>query len=189
MTGLGFIVQSNVVSPAVVDRRVEGFLGKLREILAAMEDEEYASHIEAVVTAKTEPDKRLAQEVNRAWGEIVSKPAAMNFGRRFQHAKAVQTVTKAELLGFFDRHIAAGAPLRSKLAIHTVSAKFGEDYESNTRGDEAGDDAGLGGLYVEAEAIGAGEADMAAWKAAMPVHPATRTEGDGLEPRTFGRAA
>ena len=96
MTGLGFIVQSNVVSPAVVDRRVEGFLGKLREILAAMEDEEYASHIEAVVTAKTEPDKRLAQEVNLAWGEIVSKPAAMNFGRRFQHAKAVQTVTKAE---------------------------------------------------------------------------------------------
>ena len=180
VTGLGFIVQSNVVSPAVVDRRVEGFLGKLREILAAMEDEEYTSHIEAVVTAKTEPDKRLAQEVNRAWGEIVSKPAAMNFGRRFQHAKAVQTVTKAELLGFFDRHIAAGAPLRSKLAIHTVSAKFAEDYESNTRGDEAGDDAGLGGLYVEAEAIGAGEADMAAWKAAMPVHPATRAEGDGL---------
>ena len=52
---------------AVVDVRINKFLAALRKIIVGMDDEEWASHIAAVVTAKTEPDKRLSQEATRQW--------------------------------------------------------------------------------------------------------------------------
>lgn len=182
VAGLGFIVQSNVKSPSVVDRRIEGFLIKLRQLLVDMDDEEYSSHIAAVVTAKTEPDKRLSQEINRAWQEIVSKPATVNFNRRHIQAAAVQTITKAELISFFDHYIAAGAPQRTKLAIHTVSAKFAAEYESNPEGNEENpgteeaEAPSLAGPRSESTVI----PEVIAWKAGMEVHPALRDEDDGL---------
>ena len=184
VAGLGFIVQSNVKSPAVVDRRIEGFLQKLRQIVVDMDDEEWASHIAAVVTAKTEPDKRLSQEIDRAWSEIVSKPANVSFNRRHIHAVAVQTITKAELISFFDHYIAAGAPHRSKLAIHTVSAKFAAEYEKNPSGNEENE--GTEDADVPSLAGPRGEVTLipedgaVAWKASMEVHPAVRDEDDGL---------
>lgn len=184
VAGLGFIVQSNVKSPAVVDRRIEGFLQKLRQLVVDMDDEEWASHIAAVVKAKTEPDKRLSQEIDRAWSEIVSKPANVSFNRRHIHARAVQTITKAELITFFDNYIAAGAPQRSKLAIHTVSAKFAAEYESNPEGNEENEGtedaepASLAGPRGEVTLIP--EDGAVAWKASMEVHPAVRDEDDGL---------
>jgi insulysin len=200
VAGLGFIVQSNVKSPAVVDRRVEGFLVKLRQLLIDMDDEEWESHIAAVVTAKTEPDKRLSQEINRAWEEIVSKQASVNFKRRHVQAAAVQTITKPELISFFDKFIGQAAPQRSKLAIHTVSAKFAEEYERNPEGNEeeeasenAGEAAGEGTEDTEAagsaseslvgpllEVTRIPEDGVAAWKAGMEVHPATGADDDGL---------
>ncbi len=184
VAGLGFIVQSNVQSPAVVDRRIEGFLTQLRQLVVDMDDEEWSSHIAAVVTAKTEPDKRLSQEIDRAWQEIVSKPANVSFNRRHIHAAAVQTVTKAELISFFDHYIAAGAPQRSKLAIHTVSAKFAAEYERNPEGNEETediDDAEAPSLAgPRGEVIVIPEDGEVAWKAGMEVHPATRDEDDGL---------
>jgi insulysin len=90
-------------SPAIVDRRVEGFLVALRQIVVDMPDEEFASHIAAVVTAKTEPDKRVGQDLGRAWGEICAKPVTLLFERRFLQAAAVKTLDKKEVLGFFDK--------------------------------------------------------------------------------------
>ena len=184
VAGLGFIVQSNVKSPAVVDRRIEGFLIQLRQLVVDMDDEEWASHIAAVVTAKTEPDKRLSQEIDRAWQEIVSKPANVSFNRRHIHAAAVQTITKAELISFFDHYIAAGAPQRAKLAIHTVSAKFATEYESNPEGNEETeetDDAEVPSLAGPRGAVTVIPEDgEVTWKAGMEVHPAVRDEDDGL---------
>jgi hypothetical protein len=108
----------------------------------------------------------------------------VNFAKRHVQAAAVQTITKEELLGFFDHYIAAAAPERSKLAVHTVSAKFAEEYAANPTGQEDGEeDAALAGPLIEATVVP--EDGIAAWKAGMEVHPATRTEDDGLTATTY----
>ena len=96
----------------------------------------------------------------------------------------MQTITKAELISFFDHYIASGAPQRSKLAIHTVSAKFAAEYESNPEGNEEnsetedGEASALSGPRGEVTVIP--EDGVVTWKAGMEVHPALRDEDDGL---------
>ena len=167
-----------------------------------MDDKEYTDNIAAVVTAKTEPDKRLAQEVARAWGEICSKPAELKFDRRHVLAAAVETIPKAELLAFMDQFIVAGSPQRAKLAVHVVSAKFAEEYAADPRGSNDGVEEAEapaepepdGKAQEENEDVGEPELSepcvisaeqRAVWKAMQTVYPAMRVESDGQASHTY----
>ena len=82
---------------------------------------ELRTHLEALAASHREKCKNLNEETMQHWAEIVGESYV--FTRRHQAADAVDALTLADLLKFFDAHIARDAPLRVKLATRGASAK------------------------------------------------------------------
>jgi len=112
--GISVVIQGPRLPPAAMDMRIEAWLAQFREELEKMTDEVFETNVRSVVELKSERYKQLGQETGRHWGEIASR--TYRFGRVRDEVDALKATTKAEVIAFFDRHIAATAPLRRKLS-------------------------------------------------------------------------
>lgn len=127
--GLRIIVQSDR-HPAYVDQRVEAFLANMGEHIRQISDEEFERHREALAAQRLEKPKRLASLSARFWSEIISQQ--YNFDRANIEVAYLRTVTKEDIVRFYDDLISSRSPGRHKLAVHVVSmAEGGAGAEKN----------------------------------------------------------
>ena len=119
--GLRFIVQSDKHDAAYLDGRIEAMLGApqegaeqtyFRTLLTEMSAEQFADNVAAVIAAKLEKDKTPWQETMRYWNEITDMTYV--FDRAEVEAEALKEIGQAEIVAFFEEHIAVGAPKRSR---------------------------------------------------------------------------
>jgi insulysin len=128
------IVQSNSRDAHFLDQRVEAFLLQYRETLAAMTPEELQTNVTAVTEQLREKPKNLDEEASRLWEEVDS--GLYLFARKELLASYLQCgaggtgLELAEVLAFFDRHLAAGSPRRTKFC----SEFYGQGHKYPRRG-------------------------------------------------------
>uniref|UniRef100_A0A7S2SI11 Insulin-degrading enzyme n=1 Tax=Rhizochromulina marina TaxID=1034831 RepID=A0A7S2SI11_9STRA len=117
-----FIVQSEVMDPKGLDDRIEAFLVFFRDFLETMSDEEFATNRQAVVDRHLEKPKNLNEETNEIWPEI--QLGRYEFGWLPKRAEVVKTLSKADILAFFDQYIGVEAAQRRKLSVQIFGSIF-----------------------------------------------------------------
>jgi len=115
--GFSVIVQGPHHPPAHLDERVEAWLAKFRGELAALSEEEFKQNVEGLVSLKLEKCVRLAEETSQLWAELAAGPRRRDFRRARRQAAQLRALARPQLLAFFDRYLAAGAPERRKLSV------------------------------------------------------------------------
>lgn len=99
---MGFIVQSSNYKCEKLTTEILTYLDKVRPTLfEKLSKADFEVFVKSLVDRKTEPDKQLASEVTRNWGEIAS--GRLQFDRVQQEAAATLDLTKEDLLDFWDR--------------------------------------------------------------------------------------
>jgi insulysin len=108
---LRVLLQSSERPAHYLHQRAEAFLEHtFRAVLSNLDDESFERERNSVLADIEEKDKTLNQETNRYWSEVVLR--RYTFDRREQKAAAVRAVTKAELLVFFETHVAVNSERR-----------------------------------------------------------------------------
>ncbi|CAL1547485.1 unnamed protein product [Lymnaea stagnalis] len=116
--GLRVIIQSSK-PPQFVEGRIEAFIQKVEEILESMSNDEFNKHVTALSSKRLEKPKKLVQQNNKYWTEIIS--SFYNFDRDNVEVTFLQKLTKDDLLKFYREKIALNAPQRHKLSVHVLS--------------------------------------------------------------------
>ena len=99
---LGFVVQSNVYTTDKLTAEALKYLDNVRKTLfEKLSEGDLSVYIKSMIDRKTEPDKQLAQEIQRNWGEIGS--GRLEFDRVQRESAALLDVTRVDLLDFWDR--------------------------------------------------------------------------------------
>jgi insulysin len=138
-----FILQSEVKSPQYLDQRIEAFLLTFRNILLphseenkeGLTDEQFAENISAVVETLLEKPKNLNEETNHHWSKL--EDGSLDFGRKLKEAKSAGTVTRQEVLAYFDAYLGLNSSLRRKLSvrIHGSNHKLGVELKEEEQQD------------------------------------------------------
>ncbi len=89
---LAFVVQSPNSSAAILDERINQFIGRFVSNLADMPADEFERHRQALIVQLSEQDKQLSQRSNRYWHEI--DRGNFSFDTREQLIAAVQAMDK-----------------------------------------------------------------------------------------------
>ena len=98
---IGFIVQSSVATNEKLTKEILRFLDNVRpNLLEKLTKGDFAVYIKSLIDRKAEPDKQLATEVTRNWGEIGS--GRLQFDRTQREIAAALDLTKEDLLEFWD---------------------------------------------------------------------------------------
>ena len=99
--GITFVVQSNVAGPARINAATFAFLAQWRAALVAMSDADYTAQRAGLISRLLEKDRNLSSRSARLWTDL--DDGVTTFDSRQQIAVAVATLTKADLLSFYDR--------------------------------------------------------------------------------------
>lgn len=115
--GLRFIIQSDK-APSYLDARVEKFLVTMQEKMEKMEEEEFEKYKDSVAVQRLEKPKKLSAETLRYWNEITSQQ--YNFDREITEVAFLRTITKQQILEFYEKLISSAAKGRHKLSVHVL---------------------------------------------------------------------
>nr|ADI24339.1 insulin degrading enzyme [Aplysia californica] len=132
--GLRVIVQSSR-PPQYVEGRIEAFIQNVHDVIRDMPEEEFGKHVSALATKRLEKPKKLVQQNNKYWTEIIS--SFYNFDRDIVEVAFLRTLKKDDLYRFYKEKIALDAPNRHKLSVHVVSDTSGG--ATSNGGREAGE--------------------------------------------------
>jgi len=103
---LSLAVQSSSREPEELLEAVQAFLVQFKRTLAELPAKEFSAFKIALVEQIVKPDERLGEEAVRWWEEIRSFQFAWR--RRTEEANLVTSVTKADLLSFYESHFLPG---------------------------------------------------------------------------------
>ncbi|XP_050296511.1 insulin-degrading enzyme [Anthonomus grandis grandis] len=120
--GLRIIVQSDR-HPTYLDGRIEEFLKGMRTYIDEMTEEEFLRHREALAAHRLEKPKQLSAQTNQFWGEITSQQ--YHFNRAESEVAFLRTLTKTDILDFYEDMLKNNANRRKKLSVHVVSTAEG----------------------------------------------------------------
>nr|CDJ85655.1 Peptidase M16 domain containing protein [Haemonchus contortus] len=112
--GLQFIVQGPKNPDHVLDR-IEAFIEKIREEIAKMPQDEFDKQKTGLITRLLEKPKTLGARSRRFWNEIDCRQ--YDFDRNNSEVEVLKTVTKEDLLSYFDLKFTKTAPERRKIAV------------------------------------------------------------------------
>jgi insulysin len=119
------LIQSDSFDPIHVNERVENFLVTFRcKILTSMSEEEFQVNVNAVRESMLEKNKNLGEESSKHWGVISNR--SYHFTRLQEIAEEVITLTKNDVMRFFDRHVLAESPYRRKLSVQIFGTAHDE---------------------------------------------------------------
>lgn len=98
---LAFVVQSSIATNDKLTKEIFNYLDQVRpKLLNKLNDGSFAVYIKSLIDRKTEPDKQLATEVMRNWGEIAN--GRFQFNRIQQEVSALLSLEMDDLLQFWD---------------------------------------------------------------------------------------
>jgi insulysin len=119
------LIQSDSFDPIHVNERVENFLVTFRsKILTSMSEEEFQVNVNAVRESMLEKNKNLGEESSKHWGVITNR--SYHFTRLQEIAEEVISLTKNDVMRFFDRHVLAESPYRRKLSVQIFGTAHDE---------------------------------------------------------------
>ncbi|KAG4429155.1 hypothetical protein IFR05_015363, partial [Cadophora sp. M221] len=113
--GYGFIIQSEKTAE-YLECRIDSFLNGFKDTLEKMSESDFEGHKRSLITKRLEKLKNLEEESGRLWSYISS--GYLDFELVHEDAATIKTLTKADMVAFYNRFILPSSPLRSKLAIH-----------------------------------------------------------------------
>ncbi|GJP56248.1 hypothetical protein CLOM_g15325 [Closterium sp. NIES-68] len=128
--GITFIIQSNVKSASDLDGRVEAFLQAAESKLATISEEEFQTHVVALVAKKQERKKNLVEEANAMWKEI--DDATLAFDRVDKEVAELRLLRPSHVAHFFATVVRQGAPSRRLLSIQVQRHEKGAPGEAAT---------------------------------------------------------
>lgn len=112
----------------VVNDRIEKFLQEnFKTFLDEMTDDAFKTFIDSQINLKTAKDIDIVAEVGRNWAEI--KRQHYVFDRKEQQAEMFKTVTKAELIEFYQSEILS--PNARKLSIQIIGENGNQNEETS----------------------------------------------------------
>jgi len=118
--GLSVLVQSAVASPTSLEIQMEEWLADFRSnTLTKLSPETIADSAASLATNLEEPPRSLGQEAGPLWGEIIE--GTHYWHRDIEVAQEVRTMTKDDLIAFWDTYFAAGAPKRQRVVSSCFS--------------------------------------------------------------------
>ncbi|KAI3838122.1 hypothetical protein MKW98_009073 [Papaver atlanticum] len=129
--GLQFIVQSTAKDPGQIDLRVESFLKEFESKLYEMPADEFMSNVNALIDMKLEKHKNLNEETSFFWREIFD--GTLKFDRREIEIAALKSLTRQELIDFFNEYIKVGAPAKKMLSVQVYGGSHSGNYEASTK--------------------------------------------------------
>lgn len=113
--GIYVIVQSTVADPDELCKRIDQFLVDFRrDTLAPMADDVFMDYVTSLIATKAEPEKRLSKRCWKFYSEVNN--GSFEYNRQEKEIEALQTVTKADVMAFFDTCLAAGGAARRRAA-------------------------------------------------------------------------
>lgn len=116
--GIEMLIQGDRLPPREVDERMEAWLGAFRQDIEHMPDEEFQEYITAAISERTRRYALLSQETMRHWSEI--QPRTYLFDRVGKIVEALQGLSKAHVISFFDTYFAPSAPQLRKLSVQVL---------------------------------------------------------------------
>mmetsp|Transcript_7733 Transcript_7733/g.17704 ORF Transcript_7733/g.17704 Transcript_7733/m.17704 type:complete len:1005 (-) Transcript_7733:1461-4475(-) len=128
---LRLLVQS-VHPPSFLEVRIETFLTAFTKHLTEMSQEDFAEHVESLITKKKEKDRSSERRCDRFMNEVCSH--TYMFSRKHQIAGVLATVTKDDLIAFFHKHVSPASTSRAKFTSH-VTGKTALDTEKEAGGE------------------------------------------------------
>ena len=109
------LVQGDAYDPLYMSERMEVFVQNFRSSLVNMPAEEFATNLQAVVQILTEQKKNLPEEAYAHWRFITDE--TFEFDRLKTISEIVKTLTKEDILRFYDRFLLPSSPERRKLTV------------------------------------------------------------------------
>lgn len=100
---LGFVVQSPTASQTEIDQAVQEFAAEFESRLSGLDDASLNREKQAVISKLMERDRQLSDVSGRYWREIDRD--ARGFDSREKLARAIQSVTRKELLQTFRQAV------------------------------------------------------------------------------------
>ncbi|TDZ49920.1 putative zinc protease [Colletotrichum trifolii] len=113
--GFRFIIQSER-TPEYLESRIEAFLNLFSNNLESMSDADFEGHKRSLIVRRLEKLKNLDQESSRHWAQISSE--YYDFDLAQHDASHIKTLSKADMIDFFQQYIKPGSPSRAKLSVH-----------------------------------------------------------------------
>nr|XP_036584366.1 zinc protease [Colletotrichum truncatum]KAF6793884.1 zinc protease [Colletotrichum truncatum] len=127
--GFRFIIQSER-TPEYLESRIEAFLNLFSNNLDSMSESDFESHKRSLIVKRLEKLKNLGEESNRHWPQIASE--YHDFESAQQDAAHIKTLTKADMVEFFQQYIKPGSTKRAKLSVH-LHAQAGMSAETDAK--------------------------------------------------------
>lgn len=125
--GLLFLIQSDSFDPVYMDGRIDAFIDRLRETIEKMNDEAFASNVNAVCQSLREKNKNIGEESSKYWNVLTNQ--SYLFKRLELIADEVEKVKKTQVLDFFDQFVKKNGPKRKKLSVQVFAKQHMEKYE------------------------------------------------------------
>ena len=116
--GLSIQIQSDHKHPEYLDGKIQDFLQEMGSYVADMSEDAFQHLINSFVSQRLQNEKNRERPHSRYWAEIVYKQ--YNFDRNVAETEYLRTLTKDDITNFYNKHIAAEAPERRKLAVYII---------------------------------------------------------------------
>ncbi|KAE8167024.1 Metalloenzyme, LuxS/M16 peptidase-like protein [Aspergillus tamarii] len=128
--GYRVIIQSERTAQ-YLESRINAFLSNFGKALEEMSDEEFEGHKRSVVNKRLEKLKNLGSETTRFWTHVGSE--YFDFVQNESDAANVRTLSKSDLIKFYQQYIAPESTTRGKLSVHLKAQAGADTTEPNER--------------------------------------------------------
>jgi insulysin len=121
--GFSVLVQGTRLPPPEIDARIENWMSNFGHELAEMSDEDFSQIVQGMISERTQRCARLSQETSLHWAEI--QPRRYQFDNLRRGVEALESLTRADVLEFFDQYLAASSSQRRKLSMRVLGTSAG----------------------------------------------------------------
>ncbi|XP_008554389.2 insulin-degrading enzyme isoform X1 [Microplitis demolitor] len=120
--GLRIIIQGDR-HPQYLEERIEAFIESVQNRIVNMSEEEFNRHKTSLANQRLEKPKKMTTLSAIFWSEITNRQ--YNFDRANIEVAYLRTITKSQILDFYNEKIKQQSPFRRKLSLHVVSTAPG----------------------------------------------------------------
>ncbi|KAI9792346.1 MAG: Insulinase (Peptidase M16) [Piccolia ochrophora] len=118
MMGYMILIQSER-SPDFLEARINAFLEGYGSTLRKMGSDDFERYKRSYVTKRTERLRSLDRESRRFWAHITDE--TYDFDQVDEDVKCIDSLTKENLIEFYEHYISPSSPTRSKLSVHLTA--------------------------------------------------------------------